>query len=343
MYIIHENFQPTHIATIAPAKDESSKPVAVPTKPTPAPVVKPPLTRQISAKNAPVEKPAIPATHAKFAPPRNPFSKKASVVTNKSVEQATPPPDPNKSVSQNSKIQNDVRKDLSKNSSKEISKEIPKEIPKEISKETSKQASKQVSKEATKEPSKDILNQKPQTQTKVVETTDEKVPIKTPLPKQNSNKSIQSPKQIQKIETATKPEPEITKTTETPKLTTEPTEQENETKRPLNKKFGLNTGKSTETKSAPEKTAPEKVIPSKQVTLKPIPEKTATSKPAPEKTIIPKPELKPIPPKPEPVPEPKQIPTKSSLKPIPPKPDAPKSDTTKAAPPPPPPPPMGMG
>lgn len=317
MYIIHKNFR----KPIAPAKDESPKQVAAPTKPVSTPVVKPPLIRQISAKNAPVEKPAIPATHAKFTPPKSPFSRK--VVTNKSLEQATPTPEPNKSLSQSSKVQNDVQKDLSK---KETQKELPTELPKELPKET------------PKELSKDFSNKKSVTQTKPVAITDDKVPVKAPFLKQSSVKPIQSPNQIQKHETATKPEPEITKTTEPSKLTTEPTEQKFETNRPINKKFGLNSGKSTETKSAPEKTAPEKVIPSK-ATLKPIPEKTAQSKPASElKTTIVKPELKPIPPKPEPVPEPKQLPAKSALKPIP-----PKAETTKSAPPPPPPPPSGMG
>lgn len=328
MYIIHKNFQ----KPIAPATDESPKPVAAPTKPVSTPVVKPPLTRQISAKNAPVEKPAIPASHAKFMPPKSPFSKK--VVTNKSLEQATPPPEPNVSPLQSSKIQNDVPKDLSKNSPKTIQKPLPKDILKEVPKEAAKELSKELP--------KDISNQKSVTQSKPVAITDDKVPNKTPILKQNSVKPIQSPKQIQKNEIATKSEPEITTSTETPKLTTEPTEQKSETNRPINKKFGLTTGKSTETKSA-EKTAPEKVVPSKH-TLKPIPEKTAQSKPASElKTTIVKPELKPIPPKPEPVPEPKQFPTKSALKPIPPKPDAPKNDATRSNIPPPPPPPSGMG
>lgn len=335
MYIIHKTFQ----KPIAPAKDESSKQVAAPTKPS-TPVVKPPLTRQISAKNAPVEKPAIPASHAKFTPPKSPFSKK--IVTNKSLEQANPPSEPSASShSQSSKIQNDVQKDPSKSSPKQILKQLPKELPKEAAKELSKQ----LPKEAVNEQSKDISNHKSTTQSKPVAITDVKVPIKQPLLKQNSVKPIQNPKQIQNNETATKSEPEITQTTETPKLTTEPTtEHKSEINRPINKKFGLTTSKSTETKSAPEKTAPEKVVPSKQVTLKPIPEKTVQSKPASElKTTIAKPELKPIPPKPEPVPEPKHIPTKSALKPIPPKPEAPKNDATKSAIPPPPPPPSGMG
>lgn len=301
-------------------KDESPKQVAAPTKPVSTPVVKPTLTRQISAKNAPVDKPAIPATHAKFTPPKAPFSKK--VVTNKSVEQANPPPESNKSSTQNVKIQNEVQKNLSKN--------LPKELPKEVTKEPPKEAPKDISKQKSTTPSKSVAN------------TDDKVPIKEPLLKQNSVKPIQTPKQSQKNDTATKPEPEVTNTSETPKLTTEPTEQKTETNRPINKKFGLTNGKSTETKSAPEKTAPEKVVPSKQVTLKPIPEKTAPAKPASEPKIT-KPELKPIPPKPEPVPEPKQLPIKTALKPIPPKTEAPKDSTKSSAPPPPPPPMSGMG
>lgn len=313
---------------LAPAKEESAKQVAAPTKPTSTPIVKLPLTRQISAKTAPVEKPAIPASHAKFMPPKSPFSKK--VVTNNSIEQVAPPPnEPNKTSLQSSKVQKDLAKDSPKVISKDLLKDQAKDLPKEVPNAAPK----------------DISNKKSPTQTKQVTIPDDKVAIKPPLLKENSVKPIPSPKQIQKNATATKPEPEISKTIEpieTPKLPTEPTEQKSDTNRPINKKFGLNTGKSTETKSAPEKTVPEKVVPAKQVTLKPIPEKTALTKPAPEKTTIIKPELKPIPPKPEPVPEPKQLPTKSALKPIPPKPEAPKSDGTKAAPPPPPPMP-GMG
>lgn len=122
----------------------------------------------------------------------------------------------------------------------------------------------------------------------------------------------------------------------------EVTETETETESESDEPAPPPTTNKRESKSAPEKTVSEKVVPSKQVTLKPIPEKTVQPKPASESKIQ-KPELKPIPPKPEPVPEPKQIPTKSSLKPIPPKPEAPKSDGTKSAPPPPPPPPSGMG